>query len=123
VGLSSESFKYDGVNFTCLDMAGGKQYRNMWKDHYNGVEGIIFVVDSEDTGRLCVAEDELLEMLGVFCFLIRMLAIVIFECFWLEFVMPCFSLAHQSIAQSYRCGSKERADPLLRQQARFTQGT
>uniref|UniRef100_A0A7S2TNL2 ADP-ribosylation factor-like protein 6 n=1 Tax=Lotharella oceanica TaxID=641309 RepID=A0A7S2TNL2_9EUKA len=63
VGLSEESFKYMGTNFTMFDMSGAGQYRNLWEKFYEDTDGVIFVVDSADKVRMCVAKDELGELL------------------------------------------------------------
>mmetsp|Transcript_18276 Transcript_18276/g.29754 ORF Transcript_18276/g.29754 Transcript_18276/m.29754 type:complete len:182 (-) Transcript_18276:159-704(-) len=59
VGLTTEKFKYMGTNFTMFDMSGAGQYRDLWQEFFVEAEGIIFVVDSADHVRLCVAKDEL----------------------------------------------------------------
>ena len=62
VGFSSETFSRGGFTFSVFDMAGGQTYRTLWETYYSGVDGILFVVDSSDKLRMCVARDEL-EML------------------------------------------------------------
>ncbi len=64
VGMSRESFTRGGFTFNVFDMAGGSTYRTLWETYYQGVDGIIFVVDSSDKLRLCVARDELDTLLG-----------------------------------------------------------
>ena len=62
VGLSHERFSRGGFDFTVFDMAGGGTYRSLWEKYYSGVDAIVFVVDSSDKMRMCVARDEM-EML------------------------------------------------------------
>ena len=59
VGFQVENFKYGKTRFTVFDMSGQGRYRNLWEHYYSDVQGIIFVVDSADTVRMCVVEDEL----------------------------------------------------------------
>ena len=59
VGFSAESFSRGGFAFSVFDMAGGGTYRTLWETYYSGADAIIFVVDSSDKLRLCVARDEL----------------------------------------------------------------
>jgi signal recognition particle receptor subunit beta len=63
VGLSTEKFRVNGSLFTCYDMSGAKQYRALWRENLDQCEGVIFVVDSSDTIRLCVAASELEEIM------------------------------------------------------------
>ena len=53
-------------SFQVIDMAGAKQYREIWKQHFPAVNGIIFVVDSADKFRIASVVDEL-EMILEFC--------------------------------------------------------
>jgi len=64
VGFLVEKFKYGSVNFTMFDMSGQGRYRNLWEHYYGETEGIIFVVDSSDTIRMCVVKDELDSLLA-----------------------------------------------------------
>lgn len=52
----------NNLAITCFDMSGQSRYRSLWEHYYVQVEAIIFVVDSTDRIRMCVAKDEL-EML------------------------------------------------------------
>jgi len=62
VALSTERFTRGGFDFTVFDMAGGGTYRSLWEKYYSNVDAIVFVVDSSDKLRMCVARDEM-EML------------------------------------------------------------
>lgn len=59
-----EEFSKHNLNFTILDMSGESRYRNLWETYYENVQAIIFVVDSTDKVRMCVARDELDELLN-----------------------------------------------------------
>lgn len=59
VGYTEETFTKNGICFSAVDMSGQGRYRNLWEHYYSDVEAIIFVVDSTDKLRLCVAKNEL----------------------------------------------------------------
>merc|ERR1719159_1559061 len=63
VGLSTESFHKNGVEFTAFDMSGQNRYRNLWEHYYKDAEAIVFVVDSTDRLRFVVARNELEQLL------------------------------------------------------------
>ena len=63
VGFNVDQFSKGPLAFTVFDMSGAGRYRNLWEQHYREAKAIIFVVDSADTLRLCVAKDELDAML------------------------------------------------------------
>merc|ERR1719482_243120 len=64
VGFQVEEFTKNGLAFTVFDMSGQGRYRNLWEHYYKDVGGIIFVIDSTDKIRMCVAKDELETMLA-----------------------------------------------------------
>jgi len=59
VGFKTDEFERNSVKFQVYDMSGQSRYRNMWETYYQDVEAIIFVVDSSDKLRVCVAKEEL----------------------------------------------------------------
>ncbi len=59
VGFNVDEFQKNGLQFTVFDMSGQGRYRNLWEHYYKDVGGIIFVIDSTDRIRMCVAKDEL----------------------------------------------------------------
>ena len=64
VGFQVEEFSKNGLAFTVFDMSGQGRYRNLWEHYYKDVGGVIFVIDSTDKIRMCVAKDELDTMLA-----------------------------------------------------------
>lgn len=64
VGYNYERIQFKNLTITVLDFSGQSRYRNLWQEFYNGVDGIVFVVDSSDPIRLVVARDELETMLS-----------------------------------------------------------
>ena len=64
VGFQVEEFAKNNINFTMYDMSGQSRYRSLWEHYYNDVQAIIFVLDSTDRLRLCVAKEELQQLLS-----------------------------------------------------------
>lgn len=64
VGYNYERIQYKSLTITVLDFSGQNRYRNLWQEFYNGVDAIVFVVDSSDLIRLVVVRDELETMLS-----------------------------------------------------------
>jgi ADP-ribosylation factor-like protein 6 len=44
-------------------MSGQGRYRSLWEHYYADVQAIIFVIDSTDRLRMCVAKEELEQLL------------------------------------------------------------
>ncbi|CAM9548811.1 unnamed protein product [Hapterophycus canaliculatus] len=63
VGFQVQEFAKDNLNFTVFDMSGQSRYRTLWEHYFCDVNAIIFVVDSTDRVRMCVAKEELEEVL------------------------------------------------------------
>ncbi|GMH70812.1 hypothetical protein TrLO_g10963 [Triparma laevis f. longispina] len=63
VGYSVETFTKHNLSFTVMDMSGSSRYRSLWEQYYSTISAIIYVIDSTDKIRLCVARDELEELL------------------------------------------------------------
>ena len=64
VGFAMDQFEKGGISFKVWDMSGAGAYRSLWETYYTGIDAIIFVVDSSDQLRMCVARDELEALLA-----------------------------------------------------------
>lgn len=64
VGYNYERIQYKNATITVLDLSGQSRYRNLWQEFYNGVDAIVFVIDSSDLIRFVVARDELETLLS-----------------------------------------------------------
>jgi ADP-ribosylation factor-like protein 6 len=64
VGFQVEEFTKNSINFTVYDMSGQGRYRSLWEHYYTDVEAVIFVLDSTDRLRMCVAKEELTQLLS-----------------------------------------------------------
>ena len=56
VGFNCESFSKHNLKFSVFDMSGQSKYRSLWENYYPDVQAVIFVLDSTDKIRLCVAK-------------------------------------------------------------------
>ena len=64
IGFNVETLDYKGLNFTVWDVGGQDKIRVLWKHYYQNTDGLIFVVDSNDRGRIEDAAEELKKMLA-----------------------------------------------------------
>ena len=64
IGFNVEQVDYKNISFTVWDVGGQDKIRPLWRHYYQNTEGLIFVVDSNDTDRLEAARDELHKMLN-----------------------------------------------------------
>jgi ADP-ribosylation factor related protein 1 len=51
IGLNIGRFQVDGVIAICWDVGGQLGLRQLWKNYFEEVDGIIFVMDSSDSSR------------------------------------------------------------------------
>nr|CCC92260.1 putative small GTPase [Trypanosoma congolense IL3000] len=59
VGYNVETFDKGRFAFTVFDMGGAKKFRGLWESCYDSIDAVVFVVDSSDHLRLCVAKAEI----------------------------------------------------------------
>eukprot|EP00667_Euglena_gracilis_P023158 EG_transcript_26047 len=64
IGFNVETVAYKNIKFTMWDVGGQDRLRPLWRHYYDGCEGIIFVVDSNDRERIALARDELQKLMG-----------------------------------------------------------
>lgn len=66
VGFKVDTMEYKDFRFTVWEhrtIAGQDKIRNIWRKNYEGMDGIVFVVDSSDVDRLAEARQALHNML------------------------------------------------------------
>ncbi|KAJ3284620.1 Arf GTPase arf1 [Rhizoclosmatium sp. JEL0117] len=63
IGFNVETVTYKNINFTVWDIGGQDKIRPLWRHYFNGTQGIIYVIDSNDRDRISEARDELERML------------------------------------------------------------
>jgi len=64
IGFNVETLKYRNISFTLWDVGGQDKIRRLWRHYFEGTQGLIFVVDSNDTERIDLATEELRYLLS-----------------------------------------------------------
>jgi ADP-ribosylation factor protein 6 len=64
VGFNVETVTYKNVKFNVWDVGGQDKIRPLWRHYYSGTQGLIFVIDSNDTQRIDEARQELHRIIG-----------------------------------------------------------
>merc|ERR1711879_116431 len=64
VGFNVETVEYGNTKFAVWDVGGQDKIRSLWRHYYQNIQGLIFVVDSNDSQRLEEAANEMEKMLG-----------------------------------------------------------
>jgi len=52
IGFNVENVEYKNLKFTVWDVGGQQSIRQLWKHYYSNTDGIIFVIDANDTKRI-----------------------------------------------------------------------
>merc|ERR1712096_398155 len=64
IGFNVETVEYKNISFTMGDVGGQDRIRPLWRHYYQGTNGLIFVVDSNDRERVEDAREELAKILN-----------------------------------------------------------
>ena len=64
IGFNVETVEYKNISFTVWDVGGQDKIRPLWRHYYQNTQGLIFVVDSNDSDRIDAARDEMHRMLN-----------------------------------------------------------
>ena len=64
IGFNVETVRYKKIDFNVWDVGGQDKIRTLWRYYYEGANGLIFVVDSNDRSRIKQAKEELHKMLN-----------------------------------------------------------
>ena len=62
IGFNVETLKYKNLEFNCWDIGGQFKLRTLWHHYFDNTQGLIYVVDSNDPGRIAESA-EALEMI------------------------------------------------------------
>jgi small GTP-binding protein len=52
IGFNVETVEYKNISFTVWDVGGQDKIRPLWRHYYQNTQGLIFVVDSNDSDRI-----------------------------------------------------------------------
>ena len=58
IGMNIAKIKHMGAQIVFWDLGGQSKMRSIWERYYNAANGVIFVVDATDNGRLQEAKRE-----------------------------------------------------------------
>ncbi|GMH02852.1 hypothetical protein Nepgr_004691 [Nepenthes gracilis] len=64
VGFNVETVEYKNISFTVWDVGGQDKIRALWRHYFRNTQGLIFVVDSSDRGRIVEARNVLHRILS-----------------------------------------------------------
>merc|ERR1712032_727088 len=64
IGFNVETVEYKNLSFTVWDVGGQDKIRPLWRHYYQGTNGLIYVVDSNDRDRIEDAREELNKMIN-----------------------------------------------------------
>ncbi|KAK4467373.1 hypothetical protein MN116_008858 [Schistosoma mekongi] len=64
IGFNVETVEYKKISFTVWDVGGQDKIRPLWRHYFQNTQGLIFVVDSNDSERIGEAAQELHRMLN-----------------------------------------------------------
>lgn len=63
IGFNVETVESKNISFTVWDIGGQDKIRPLWRHYFYNVQGIIFVIDSNDKERIEEAREELYSLL------------------------------------------------------------
>ncbi|XP_038887138.1 ADP-ribosylation factor 1 [Benincasa hispida] len=64
IGFNVETVEYKNMSCTVWDVGGQDKIRPLWRHYFQNTQGLVFVVDSSDRGRICEARNELHRILS-----------------------------------------------------------
>ncbi|KAJ5073723.1 adp-ribosylation factor 1 [Anaeramoeba ignava] len=63
VGFNMETVSVENITFQIWDLGGQESIRPYWRCYYQGVDAIVYVVDSSDKDRIGISGDEFKQLL------------------------------------------------------------
>ena len=60
--INCKRIKYENKIINCVEVSGLKRYRKIWKNFYDEVDGIMFVIDSSDLARMKIVKELIQEI-------------------------------------------------------------
>jgi small GTP-binding protein len=63
IGFNVETIEHKGFNLNVWDIGGQDRIRNLWRHYFHNTQGLIFVIDSNDTNRIDESREVLSRLL------------------------------------------------------------
>jgi small GTP-binding protein len=63
IGFNVETIEHKGFNLNVWDIGGQDRIRNLWRHYFHNTQGLIFVIDSNDTNRIDESREVLFRLL------------------------------------------------------------
>jgi small GTP-binding protein len=63
IGFNVETIEHKGFNLNVWDIGGQDRIRNLWRHYFHNTQGLIFVIDSNDTNRIDESREILFRLL------------------------------------------------------------
>ncbi|GLT64526.1 hypothetical protein SLA2020_370120 [Shorea laevis] len=64
IGFNVETVQLKNISFSIWDVGGQSKIRPLWRHYFQNIQGLIFVVDSNDRERIAEARNELHRILS-----------------------------------------------------------
>ena len=64
IGFNVSTVKYRKLSMTIFDVGGQSKIRKLWHHYFEGTNGLVFLVDSNDEARFDSAKEELFKLLS-----------------------------------------------------------
>ena len=72
-GFNIKNLSHDGFKLTVWDVGGQKALRTYWENYIEGIDSLVYVIDSADRKRLAESGAELQKLLEVTLFVVSFL--------------------------------------------------
>ena len=59
MGFNMETVEYKNIKFLVWDMCGQEKIRLLWRQYYQNIQALVFVVDFSDYDRIDIVREEL----------------------------------------------------------------
>ena len=64
IGFSNVSFNFQNSQIVLYDLGGGANIRNIWKNYFAEIYGVIYVIDASDLPRFQESKMELIKLVS-----------------------------------------------------------
>ena len=65
IGFNVETVEYKNLSFTIWDVGGQAKMRQIWENYARNIQGIIWMIDSNDSSRFAESKEELKNLLKI----------------------------------------------------------